>query len=48
MTGLFCKCGCSEWHTLETRPSKDGIKRRKECVECGTRITTYEAERKAA
>lgn len=48
MTGLICKCGASHWHTIETRATAGGIKRRKECVECGTRITTYEAERKAA
>lgn len=38
------KCGSFEDKVLETRQSKDGIviKRRRECLECGYRFTTYE------
>lgn len=38
------KCGSLEDRVLETRQSKDGIviKRRRECLKCGYRFTTYE------
>ncbi|MCX7737924.1 MAG: transcriptional regulator NrdR [Hydrogenothermaceae bacterium] len=38
------KCGSLEDKVLETRQSKDGmvIKRRRECLACGYRYTTYE------
>ncbi|MEJ5173504.1 MAG: transcriptional regulator NrdR [Hydrogenothermaceae bacterium] len=38
------KCGSLSDKVLETRQSKDGsvIKRRRECLECGYRFTTYE------
>ncbi|MEM3673528.1 MAG: transcriptional regulator NrdR [Candidatus Bathyarchaeia archaeon] len=36
-------CGSDDIKTLETRDSPDNtIRRRKECVECGKRFTTYE------
>ena len=38
------KCGSLEDRVLETRQSKEGtvIKRRRECLKCGYRFTTYE------
>ena len=36
-------CGSENFKTLETRDSQDNtIRRRKECVNCGKRFTTYE------
>ena len=36
-------CGSSELRTLETRDSPNNMnRRRKECISCGSRITTYE------
>lgn len=36
-------CGSEEFKTLETRDSPDNTtRRRKECVNCGKRFTTYE------
>lgn len=38
------KCGCKESKVVDTRPTDDGfkIRRRRECIECGHRFTTYE------
>ena len=38
------KCGSLNDKVIDTRQSKDGtvIRRRRECLECGTRFTTYE------
>ncbi|MEL7647052.1 MAG: transcriptional regulator NrdR [Sedimentibacter sp.] len=38
------KCNCSESKVVDTRPTDDGfkIRRRRECIECGYRFTTYE------
>lgn len=38
------KCGCDESRVVDSRPSEnnDAIRRRRECVRCGTRFTTYE------
>ncbi|WP_077597932.1 transcriptional regulator NrdR [Olsenella urininfantis] len=38
------KCGCDESKVVDSRPSEsnDAIRRRRECVNCGTRFTTYE------
>ncbi|ADK68059.1 ATP-cone domain protein [Olsenella uli DSM 7084] len=38
------KCGCDESKVVDSRPSEstDAIRRRRECVKCGTRFTTYE------
>lgn len=38
----FCACGDSK--VLDSRPADDGhsIRRRRECLECGKRFTTYE------
>ncbi len=36
-------CGSADFKTLETRDSPDNTtRRRKECVNCGKRVTTYE------
>ncbi|MEY2600397.1 MAG: transcriptional regulator NrdR [Verrucomicrobiota bacterium] len=42
---MYCsKCGELEDKVIDSRPSKDGksIRRRRECVGCGYRYTTYE------
>jgi len=38
------KCSCCESKVVDTRPTEDGfkIRRRRECIECGYRFTTYE------
>lgn len=38
------KCGCEESKVVDSRPSEnyDSIRRRRECVKCGHRFTTYE------
>ena len=38
------KCGCDESKVVDSRPSEsnDAIRRRRECIKCGTRFTTYE------
>jgi len=38
------KCNCSESKVVDTRPTDDGfkIRRRRECIECACRFTTYE------
>jgi len=38
------KCGCEESKVVDSRPSEsnDAIRRRRECVSCGYRFTTYE------
>lgn len=38
------KCGCDESKVIDSRPSEnnDAIRRRRECVNCGFRFTTYE------
>jgi transcriptional repressor NrdR len=38
------KCGCEESKVVDSRPSEnhEAIRRRRECVRCGTRFTTYE------
>ena len=37
-------CGCKESKVIDSRASEDGetIRRRRECVACGKRFTTYE------
>ncbi|RFC44461.1 MAG: transcriptional repressor NrdR [Verrucomicrobia bacterium] len=42
---MYCsKCGALEDKVIDSRPSKDGksIRRRRECVSCAFRYTTYE------
>jgi transcriptional repressor NrdR len=38
------KCGAQDDRVVDSRESKDGvlIRRRRECIPCGTRFTTYE------
>ena len=38
------KCGCEESKVVDSRPSEnnDSIRRRRECIQCGYRFTTYE------
>src|SRR5947207_4696156 len=38
------KCGCQDDKVIDSRASKEGatIRRRRECVSCGHRFTTYE------
>ncbi len=38
------KCGCDESKVVDSRPSEnnEAIRRRRECVRCGMRFTTYE------
>ena len=41
--GLHCPCcGKRTLRTVDSRPVKGGIRRRKECASCGSRITTIE------
>lgn len=37
-------CGCMDSKVVDSRPNEDGtvIRRRRECTECGQRMTTYE------
>ena len=37
-------CGCEESKVVDSRASEDSnsIRRRRECLECGKRFTTYE------
>ncbi|MBR5345217.1 MAG: transcriptional repressor NrdR [Clostridia bacterium] len=36
-------CNCTESKVMDSRPTEDGsIRRRRECVQCGRRFTTYE------
>lgn len=37
-------CGCEESKVIDSRPTDDGerIRRRRECLKCGKRFTTYE------
>ncbi len=38
------RCGCEESKVVDSRPSEsnDAIRRRRECIGCGFRFTTYE------
>ena len=35
-------CSADSTQVIDTRPSPDGVRRRRECGECGERFTTYE------
>jgi transcriptional repressor NrdR len=43
------KCGCQEDKVIDSRSSREGstIRRRRECIHCGHRFTTYEAIERA-
>ncbi|MBR1971275.1 MAG: transcriptional repressor NrdR [Clostridia bacterium] len=40
-----CFCGQDDTKVIDSRPSEDGasIRRRRECIACGRRFTTYES-----
>lgn len=41
--GLSCaRCGCRHFETVETRPTKGGVRRRRSCRHCGRMETTIE------
>ena len=42
--GIQCRsCGCRHFEVVETSPAYGGrIRRRRECRNCGQRLTTYE------
>ncbi len=44
MRGIVCpSCGCKHFSVIYARPTREGhIRRRRECRNCGRRITTYE------
>jgi len=43
------KCGCQEDKVIDSRSSREGatIRRRRECLKCGHRFTTYEEVERA-
>lgn len=42
-TGLHCpSCGKRKLATVDSRPTFGGIRRRKECNQCGSRFSTVE------
>lgn len=41
--GIVCPvCGCRQWATTNTRPTRDLVLRYKKCRHCGNRIKTIE------
>jgi transcriptional repressor NrdR len=44
------KCGCLDDKVIDSRSSREGgtIRRRRECLKCGFRFTTYEEIEKPA
>lgn len=36
------ECGCDESRVIDSRPTENKIRRRRECVKCNFRFTTYE------
>lgn len=36
------ECGCEESKVIDSRPTENKARRRRECIKCGTRFTTYE------
>jgi transcriptional regulator NrdR family protein len=41
--GLRCwRCGYDHFRVIYTRRRLDGLRRRRECLQCGTRFTTCE------
>lgn len=35
-------CGCEESKVIDSRPTENKVRRRRECINCGSRFTTYE------
>lgn len=38
------KCNACDWKVVDKRDTENLIRRRRQCKNCGARITTYEAE----
>ncbi len=36
------ECGCEESKVIDSRPTENKVRRRRECISCGFRFTTYE------
>ncbi len=36
------ECGYEESKVIDSRPTENKVRRRRECIKCGTRFTTYE------
>lgn len=36
------ECGCEESKVIDSRPTENKVRRRRECIQCGMRFTTYE------
>lgn len=36
------ECGCDESRVIDSRPTENKIRRRRECIRCSFRFTTYE------
>ena len=36
------ECGCEESKVIDSRPTENKVRRRRECIQCGFRFTTYE------
>lgn len=36
------ECGCEESKVIDSRPTENKVRRRRECIKCGMRFTTYE------
>ncbi len=36
------ECGCEESKVIDSRPTENRVRRRRECIKCATRFTTYE------
>jgi len=35
-------CGCCDFRVIDSRDVNDGVRRRRQCLGCGSRFTTYE------
>ena len=42
------KCGDDQSYVIDSRSVDGGIRRRRECLMCGTRYTTYESAKETA
>lgn len=36
------ECNCEESKVIDSRPTENKVRRRRECIQCGYRFTTYE------
>ena len=39
--GFVCRCG-GDTHVIDSRPGKNSVRRRRECLACGLRMTTID------